>query len=638
MASTHRIASSFQNSSIDRILVVDDAYDPPAFTQGLAGPLLELLEHADGVSVCLEAGLDNEQIAAAHKALTNTEYESPYLHKTIERLFSSFAETGERRFGPKDLFGIKQPNLDQIRPLVAFLRDLDNGADIRTIGLVEADTCYDDFRPQLILLDYYLNSADDPDPSPSDEARQASMDFLKRVVDKASDTMPSVVLMSKHNIDDVDEYRHDAAPSIFALRFGFLSKQEIRATTPLPLTAAAEDVLLDASQGYKFGQLVKQTLDMWHGSVDRALADLGDAVRNLNLKDFAYLFRFRLRPEASGVARYLDWLFGENLRGFTERAIPWDDESLAALEETPGLEEVIEGSHDGPTTAIAELYQRARLAHRQGRDDAEYRLGDIFHRIDSDHLRVVVSPDCDLVRRPKGPERILTPKAEHILTMGGTLFGTASEDAVADELLLLDQEPRYVEWDPKDLTTFPISGDHALHASADYCYVGTFRPVFALSTQNRALANLSRIGLPVPPALGVQAQAAVWTKPKDKPATPLSPPLQGVATVVPRREGPEVGHRILLRRSFFNELIERLRNAQANAVLDPDLAPLLTRNYEGFRRLLLLRGGELNAPAKHKSTFLLANPNHTKDGSPLQFVLQISPHAEQVLRVKDPLG
>ena len=237
-----------------------------------------------------------------------------------------------------------------------------------------------------------------------------------------------------------------------------------------------------------------------------ALEHLANAVRDLSLKDFAYLLRFRLRPEASGVTRYLDWLFGENLRGFTERAIPWHDETLAALESKPGFEDAIEGSHDGPMTAIADLYHRARLSHRQGRDEAEYRLGDIFRRVDSEDLRVVVSPDCDLVRRPKGPDGILTAKVERVLTMGGTLSDTTSEDAVADELLLLEEEPRYVEWDPKDLATFPISGDNALHTSPDFRYVGTFRPVFALSTQNRALANLSRIGLPVPPALGVQAQ------------------------------------------------------------------------------------------------------------------------------------
>ena len=632
-----RIATSFQHSSIDRVLVVDDAYDPPPFTPSLAAPLLEILDQDDGPSLFLEAGLDNDQVTAVRKALESTEYDVPDLDTTVERLFSCFTETGESRFNPNGLFAVKEPNLEQIRPLVEFLRGLDNGADIKTIGLAEADACYDAFRPQLILLDYYLNSGSDPDPSPSDQARKASMDFLNRVVDHSTDAIPSVILMSKHDINDVDEYRHDAAPSIFALRFGFLSKHEILDATPSPLTATGEDVLLDASQGYKFGQLLKQALDLWHSSVLRALGDLGNAVRDLTLKDFAYLLRFRLRPEASGVTQYLDWLFGENLRGFTERRIPWHHQSLAALETNPGLENAIEGSHEGPTTAIANLYHRARLAHRQGRHEAEYRLGDIFQRIDSDDLRVVVSPDCDLVRRPKGPDRVLTAKVERILTMGGTLSDTSSEDALADELLLLDQEPKYVEWNPKDLTTFPVAGLGALHTSADFRYLGTFRPAFALSAQNRALVNLSRIGLPVPPALGVQAQVDVWNKLDDQPAVPFDPPLHGIATLVPRREGPELGHRVLLRRSFFNELVERLHQEQANKTLNPHLAELLTSSYEGFRGLLLVRGGVLNAKAKFKSSFILGNPNHTKDGSPLQFVLNLSSHAEDVLRV-DPLN
>ena len=116
------------------------------------------------------------------------------------------------------------------------------------------------------------------------------------------------------------------------------------------------------------------------------------------------------------------------------------------------------------------------------------------------------------------------------------------------------------------------------------------------------------------------------------------PPLQGIATVVPRREGLKVGHRILLRRSFFNELLDRLRTEEANETLNPDLAALLTTNYEGFRSFLLVRGGELNAQAKFKSSFKLEKADHTKDGAPLQFVLQVSPHAEQALRVTDPLS
>ena len=636
MAFAQRIASSFEQSSINRILVVDDAYDPPPVTSGHAGGLLDFLDREPGVSACLEAGLHNDEIDAARKALNTNEYTSPDLEQAVERLFSRFVECGEDRFEPNDLFTVKQPNLDQVQPLVAFLRESDNGAEVKTIGLTGADVCFEDFKPQLILLDYYLNSEADPDPSTSPAARRASMDFLRRVVRRSSDAMPSVVLMSKHDISDVDEYRHDSESSILALRFGFLSKQEIRSSDQSPLTSAGEDVLLDASQGYRFGLLLQRGLDEWHGSVKKALDHLAVSVRDLTVKDLAYLLRFRLRPEASGVTRYVDWLFGENLRGFTECEIPWSNDSLAALE-GQGVEDVIEGAHDGPTTAIADLYHRARIAHRQGRDEAEYRLGDIFRYGDSDDLRVVITPDCDLVMRPKGPERVLKAKVEQILTMGGTLSETASKNAVADELLLLDDIPRYVEWNPKDLATFPIRGESSLHRRADIHYVGTFRPVFALSTQNRALVNLARIGLPVAPALGVQAQVDVWVKGQDRQAVRLDPPLEGIATVIPRREGPEAGHRILLRRTFFNELIDRLSVAYTSEQSNPNLSDTLVKQAEEFRRWLLVRGGELSADARFQSAFMLHKPNHSKHGSSLQFVVTMSPHAKQVLRVMDPL-
>ena len=356
----------------------------------------------------------------------------------------------------------------------------------------------------------------------------------------------------------MDEYRHETDRRILAVRFGFLEKRSIRDDSRSPLRGAAADVILDACQGYRFGNLLHHALSEWHGSVTKALNQLSLVGPGLfPSKDFAYLIRFRLRSEATSLAAYLDWLFGENIRGLTESTIPWDQGSFSQLDSEKRLEDSVEGALDGATLSVAKLFHRARVGGRRGRDVTEYRLGDIFLKRDTNDLRVVISPDCDLVRRPSGTSRIPRAKLTRVLTMGGKLYKLDSKEAVADELFIPDKIPYYIGWNPKDLSTFPIQSKGALHGSVDFQYAGTLTPLYALKTQSLALADLSRIGLPVAPAFGVNADVRVWTKLTNGQATELEPGWNGTATIVPRREGTS-GHEVLLGRSFVNELLDKL--------------------------------------------------------------------------------
>ena len=638
MAPDARIASSIRESCIERVLLVDDAYDPPAVTNLYAGSLLEFLDESM-TSETDGDGIDAEMLQAARTALASNDLESEAVEATIAHLFSGFCEDGDERLDPGGFFAAtKGAGLDQLRPLVKFLRRTMTDTAVQTTGLGEAVTSFSDFGPQLLFVDYYLDRSSQPGPAPSPAAREASMEFLKRVIAPPNENMPSIVLMSTHEITDVDEYRHETDDRILAVRFGFLEKRAIHTDDQSPLRGAAADVILDAFQGYRFGNLLQGALSEWHGSVHKALKKLTSSIGDLSVKDFAYLIRFRLRSEASGLAEYLDWLFGENVRGLTESTIRWSHGSFTQLDSDTRLENSIEGALDGPTLSIARLFHGARVGGRRGRDAAEYRLGDIYLRKDTRDLRVVISPDCDLVMRLSGTSRTPRAKLQSVLTMAGTLYEIQSKDAVADELFIFSDAPHYIGWNPKDLSTFPINGEESMHCDANFKYVGTLTPVYALKTQGLALADLSRIGLPVAPAFGVSADVRVWTKLSDGQASELDSTWRGIATIVPKREGRS-GHGVLLARSYVNELLEKLDHLHGNCEKrHPDLSRTLGMHRSRFFDWLVVKGAQLNVGSKFGTTLMFDKPNHKKEGSCLQFVLHTSERALDSIRTMDPLA
>ena len=443
--------------------------------------------------------------------------------------------------------------------------------------------------------------------------------------------------MSSDEVPNPDGYRRSAGERLLAVHFGFLNKNTAIANDGTPkFSTSARDVLLDACQGYRFGNILENALSEWSDAVTRALKKLNSTIRDLNTKDFAYLIRFRLRADATGLANYIDWLFGEHLRGLTEHEICWTHGSFADLDGEERLEDMIEGAHDGATGAIAKIFHGVRVGGRRNRPDHEYRLGDLFVQTDADELLVVITPDCDLVIGRSGA-RERRAKVTNILTMHGTLYRLNADEAVADELLLRDNNPCYVGWRTKDLSTFPIKGDHSLHEDPQFRYIGTLKPLYALRTQAKALADLSRIGLPVAPALGVNTSVSVWLKEPNGAPFELEPSFKGVATIVPKREGQREGHRALLPRKFVHAVMEKLVPKSRKGKLAPGIQRLSSRRQE-FYDWLLVKGGDTNGTQKLGAAFHFDEPSNKQDAAWLQFILNASEQVRDSLDPVDPLA
>lgn len=637
---TKRISEAFQRNHIKRVLIVDDAYDPPPIDEATTAALADILTRDVESSVPATIEIERQILEVAQEAAITGDMDSEALYEAYRELYHQFTVTRDSDIDPGGRFQARKGQaLDELSPLSRLLQECGDQMDVQTAGLSGASNVYRNLRPQIVFLDYYLHASLDDigyrDVAGLASARRGSLNILQELIgDASADDIPAVVLISSQEISDVDEYRHSVpGKAMMALRFGFLQKRTIRSNgIELEVDHKAADALLDTSQGYLLGKAVQGALHKWKIGAEAALEKFLNEVNDLHTKDFAYLLRFRLRDEAQPLDEYLLWLFGESFAGLIEESVDYRDSFLNLDPETDAY---VEGALEGRIQTIAKMFHRVRVNIDRVRSWREHRLGDLFVRLHEHRAVVVITPDCDLVCRNS------SPNAKSVLTMGGTLYTFDQTESAADDLLIIRDQPYSVLWDPKDLQTFPISGDGRLCQSHEF--IGTLRPLYAQDTQRRALTDLSRVGLPVAPALGIHATARVWIRKTGGHYHEIVME-HSVTTVVPERAGkPGGGHRVLTARSFVHELLDKLSVLNREELNNRDknsLQNLLA--HEGSNRAydaLLRDGARLNSKAFLGIGVFVGSEARSHDGAPwLQILIDISSDTLTDFRVADPLG
>ena len=636
-----RIIEAFQSNGITKILLIDDAYDPPEFNGEAAVALDDFFLEEDNRKVCLELGIEQNILDAAMDAARGADTESEELGTVYRTLYAKFTQTREKKIDLRGRFeSVKGASLDALNPLYVLLCKCGEKVNVCTAGMIDGQKIYHEFHPHVVFLDYYLDSNVSPTGTVKREtlnvARSKSLSLLGEVVNNTDgESIPAIVLISSRKIKDVEEYRHDAKGEILSLRFGFLRKDMVRqGEKEIEIDYAAVDALLDVSQGYLFGKALQCALSQWKDGAESALKVFMEEIRDLHTKDFAYLLRFRLREEGMPLNEYLEWLFGECLKGLINEKVDWENTSFSELEDNKKIEENIEGAFGGPSMMIAKLFHRSRVDSHRISACRGYRLGDLYAQPDMHNIRAVLTPDCDLVERG-GP-----PKAKRILTMGGTLRSFDQHGSTADDFLLHENRAYSVLWSPKDLKTFPIDGEESLHES--YKFVGTLRPLYAQEMQRRALTDLSRVGLPVTPAFGIDATASIWIRKKKGCYEHIKINSSTHVTIIPARAGQRGGHRVLLPRPFVNELIDRLNDIDLKDMNRNDAKSLRSilkedqtdKLYEEF----LKTGGQTQKRIFGMDFVFGDKPDTAQDAPWMQIVLKISDETMQELRIMDPLA
>jgi len=595
-----RIKAAVEQGGISRVIVIDDAFDPPSIGDEDAGPLLELLTLEAHAWARKRAKLTEEEVSAAVEALTTTEYDDEAIRLVVAKLYARFVERFDPRFDPSGAFDKhKGSNLSYVRPLLRLLGKC-RGVEVVRIGSRDQVADLDRHQAQVVFIDYYLDRAFNPESDPDGEegaaARGASIRMLRAVLAAQPGSGPSVVLMSSHAVRDrADAFRREVRGSkrpIFASRFAYLAKEDLKEDEAgdVDVAPAAADALLDIAQRHLFAGAIEDALTHWKVGVDKAVEDVWSIISGLELKDFAYLTRFRLAEEGQPLSSYLEWFFGEVLIDAVARKVAWDQPSWLLLDASAGKGQAgsqIEGAFDGPTIGIAELYYRARVDARPERQGKDMRVGDIYLGSNASEVLAVITPECDLVLRSNGRRSALRMTA-----VAGRLNPLSGPDTSVADFLIHDGSMVNVVWNTKDVRTIEFE---SIGTPDGYRLIGTLRPLYAYELQRRVLNDLGRVGLAVAPALAVNATASVIVRGKAGPVR-LTLPREAEArcAVIPKRGGTDKP-RIIYQRSFVDDVLTGLAAAADEIHEDAtlELKELLSAKAQiGFAELLCRAGQE----------------------------------------------
>jgi len=583
-----RIIEAFESNQIKKILLIDDAYDPPEFDEALVAALADFLASDEGRNVCDECGIKREVISSATGAAEEGATDNDDVKFVCTTLYDKYVETRDGRFDLDARFDAQKGSaLAALRPLETLLRLCGETVEVKTVGLDNAMPVFSDFQPEVLFLDYFLSpdvsAARTSDDQQMAKAREASLSLLRELIRlEEPNTIPAIVLMSSQENPEVKQYRHDAGDhQLLSLRFNFLHKKLVHCEDEeIVVDYDAASTLLDTSQGFRFGKQIQQALRQVNAGAEDALNEFKEAVSDLDIKDFVYLLRFRLRKDGQPLGEYLMWLFGEFLKSLIEEKVDWSHSSFSSLDENEEPEKLIEGAHEGPSNQIAQLFHQVRIDEHGKSSQRVYQLGDLYaHRV-KDEIRVVITPDCDLIKRDKKK-----PKAKRLLTMVGAKNTLDQEDSLADNFFIQNNMPYSINWNPKHLETFPIKGKKSLKKNKNFEFIGTLRPIYAQEIQRQVLTDLSRIGLPVAPAFGINVPLIVQIRLNENETEELQFRSKAVGTIIPPR-APEKAPRVLLRRRTFYELMDQLQRFDLRRLKQKYKDKLNSAcGREGFNRL-----------------------------------------------------
>ena len=345
------------------------------------------------------------------------------------------------------------------------------------------------------------------------------------------------------------------------------------------------------------------------------------------------MLRFRLYEEGVSFADYLEGFLGESLRAVADNQVEWNAEEFSRLNEKE-LTEGIEGAHPVVSSRIAQFFDRMRFNSRQNRERVRFGLGDLFIGPDKRSVRMVITPDCDIVVRNgrRGASRLLT--------VGGTMRGLGDEKALAGHLIFYGT-PKALTWELKDVVSHDFDDISELQVGRKvYSYYATMRGLAAQAIQKEVLGDLARVGSAVPPTVDVGAPVKVYLKKKveNRPEmTELDCLEEAHAQVFMPRGGSDKKMRALFTPRFVRTLVARLEEVDDADLFPDDLGHRnnWVRNVTKVRRAMLRHGIRLPGEEIFK---MFASVGARKGKNWLEIVVDVSDKALIKTQGTDPLA
>lgn len=533
VAAQHPLAALLAKRGVGRVGIIDDAYDTidhVVVQPEEAEDLWASIEHQD------EAREELERIGGdtAEPGLITGKLVAAFLSRREE-----YPALGG--LWDTSMLGVRLYERTKLLDRFTAHLEQDLALDVRKLG---RQAQLSDPTIKLYFLDWYLG--EDRDADPVQAAVEKAMQIYALCPE--NEQKPLIVLMSSRPgvVDEAEDFRKRSG--LLGGMFYTLPKQEL--ADPVTL----EIHLHMYARSLPAGHQVQRFVEAIREKVVTVGHQFADDINELTLSDYAFIQRLSLQEDGHPLGDYILWLFGAYfghlLFGRALRDERADLDSMRFEQALP--------SHDVPSVRLAQVYQCALFdmdvgplsQHPRGRSTATHEpvtepwlnLGDLFlcegdvisapgavkgveDPVPSDpvattvlanaapgetspsetppDLFMVINNQCDLSFTPDDDRAIEPDRA--ILLLPGTLqpLGDSlkSARALRTELFTRGGDSFRIIWDTKKVRSVPYAAfmrwidEQRLHLRA------RLRLPFALEVQRAFAADLTRIGMPVPPPI-----------------------------------------------------------------------------------------------------------------------------------------
>lgn len=524
MAYHKELRETLTANGVARIAIVDDAYDPldlssleAAGKREVRAAITDLVDRRDDEAA--EPGDAEALEAIAAASGTGAEDVGASLDDAamLQALWTAFiAAEPDAPLAAllRPLFGTAGVDrAAKLRPLRKLKAIIEEGTEA-TITEFGSDTAGADVADyDMVFLDYYLSGAVPAVVGPGvkkkdrEDARDKSVRFLKQLIESA-ERIPLVMLISSAaTAHDLPRFRADTA--MLASKLSFLPK-EIAVKDP----ARAQHKIMTLARFRGESDALWKLMEMWQKVVAEASSEVLLSLRELDVMDFSYIQEFRLADEKTPFAQYLIWLLGGKLTDEVEQMMRAKEADK--LVKSVVLPQAIPG-RVGPTAAITGLYSAATTSRLKVENDSfkpktwsGYIYIDTasYNRIYGEKLAVrrraknlpqvlaVLTPACDLV-----PGRSSQDKLKTVTMIGGSLVSLEESANPSNHLIMLNNKPYIVDWNTKWPVTMTVEAMATENLGGRYQWVGRLREMYHADLQQKLMADVGRVGLPVAPPM-----------------------------------------------------------------------------------------------------------------------------------------
>jgi hypothetical protein len=483
-----RVAERLGSYGINRIAIIDDAYDNPTREDFEGGEDLELF--------FAEVDADPE----ARAELANLGYEiantSDISDEMLGRLFSERQNLTVLKGHCNRLFHQIDEKQSQLKPLYDSLKH-DLGLEVDRYGKSGELT---DLTTKVIFIDYYLGPGMDSYEVAKRIARETYGKYAKEP------SKPLIILMSSKEISEetIAAFRDESG--LLGGTFYFVDKRDFSNKDKLHLKIGAWAMALP------YSEKIQNFINGLQAAINKVSEQFIKDIRKLSVDDYAYIQKLSLQEDGHPLGDYMVWLYSSYFGRLLFEA-PTVREQQEVIDKMTF--EDLPPSQVKPTLQLAEIYRSALFAsvddaqaHPRDAEGSEMmylHLGDVFIKEGETEVWMVINAQCDLAFAPDGlrqakPERSILMISGRLRLLGDKLDESA-RNVPRTELFERNGATYRILWNTKKVIS-PSHGEFKKWKEGlGYKREVRLRLPFALEVQRAFAADLTRVGMPVAPPI-----------------------------------------------------------------------------------------------------------------------------------------